>query len=214
MNQYQTAFIELAIKSQVLKFGEFTLKSGRVSPYFFNAGQFYTGDALAKLGEFYAHALTDTQIAFDMIFGPAYKGIPLATAIAIAYAKSHGRDIPFAYNRKEAKTHGEGGTIVGAPLSGRVAIVDDVITAGTAIREVLELLTHSNAQPGAIVVGLNRQEKGLGNQSAIQELEEQTGVKVVSIVTLLDIITYLESTGDTQNLDKMQAYRDKYGVQD
>lgn len=212
MNRYQKEFIQLAIESNVLKFGEFTLKSGRVSPYFFNAGQFYTGSALAKLGDFYAQALKETGVPFDMVFGPAYKGIPLATTTAVALANNYGIDAPFAYNRKEAKTHGEGGTVVGAPLVGNVAIIDDVITAGTAIREVLALLEPTEAKPSVIVVGLNRQEKGPEGLSAIEELEQQTGVKVVSIVDLSHVIAYLQQTADTANLDKMRVYRDKYGV--
>lgn len=213
MQPYQIEFIELAIESQVLKFGEFTLKSGRVSPYFFNAGEFYTGDALAKLGRFYAQALLDSAVPFDMVFGPAYKGIPLATAAAVMLASEHNKNVPFAYNRKEAKKHGEGGTLVGAPLNGSVAIIDDVITAGTAIREVLDMLEDTPAKASVILVGLDRQERGSSHRSAIDELQEKTGVKVASIVKLADVIAYLEHTKQHEKLEKMQAYRDQYGVE-
>ena len=212
MKEYQKAFIELALNASALKFGRFTLKSGRVSPYFFNAGLFQTGQALAQLGKAYAQALIDSNANFDMLFGPAYKGIPLVSACAVSFSATHNRDLPFGYNRKEAKTHGEGGNLVGAPLSGRVAIVDDVITAGTAIREVLTLIRAHNAQPAAIVVGLDRQEKGRGEHSAIQELERETDVPVVSIIKLDDILVYLEEQADQEKLAPMLAYRDRYGV--
>ncbi|MDZ7922484.1 MAG: orotate phosphoribosyltransferase [Marinagarivorans sp.] len=214
MEGYQQQFIQLALDCQVLKFGEFTLKSGRVSPYFFNAGQFQTGSALAKLGRFYAQALLDSNVPFDMIFGPAYKGIPLATAAAVALADKFDRDVPFAYNRKEAKSHGEGGVLVGAPLAGRVAIVDDVITAGTAVREVLAMITQAKAIASAIVIGLNRQERGQGDMSAIAELEQQTGIKVVSLIKLDDIMNYLETRSQVFPgvQDKIIAYRQQYGV--
>ena len=212
MNQYQREFIELALAYKALKFGEFTLKSGRKSPYFFNAGEFNSGRAAAALGKFYAQALIEADIPFDMVFGPAYKGIPLATATVCALSDIHQRDLPYGFNRKEAKNHGEGGTLVGAPLQGRVAIVDDVITAGTAIREVLSLIDAHQAKPAAIVVGLNRQEKGVGERSAIQELEHETGVPVVSIVNLSDIITFLEGDGDENTLNAIKDYRDTYGV--
>ncbi|ABD82927.1 orotate phosphoribosyltransferase [Saccharophagus degradans] len=213
MQAYQKDFIQLALKAQALKFGEFTLKSGRVSPYFFNAGQFQTGSALASLGRFYAQALVDAGVEFDMIFGPAYKGIPLATTTATALADHHQKDMPFAYNRKEVKAHGEGGTLVGAPIKGRVAIIDDVITAGTAVREVLSLIDAAGAKPAAIVVGLNRQEKGQGELSAIQELEQETGVPVISIINLNHVLQYLETQGDSENLAKVTAYRQQYGVE-
>lgn len=213
MQAYQKDFIQLALKAQALKFGEFTLKSGRVSPYFFNAGQFQTGSALASLGRFYAQALVGAGVEFDMIFGPAYKGIPLATTTATALADHHQKDMPFAYNRKEAKAHGEGGTLVGAPIKGRVAIIDDVITAGTAVREVLSLIDAAGAKPAAIVVGLNRQEKGQGELSAIQELEQETGVPVISIINLNHVLQYLETQGDSENLAKVTAYRQQYGVE-
>ena len=214
MESYQRQFIELALECQALKFGEFTLKSGRVSPYFFNAGQFQTGRALAKLGRFYAQALMESGAPFDMLFGPAYKGIPLAVACAAALADHHERDLPFAYNRKEAKTHGEGGTLVGAPLAGRVAIVDDVITAGTAVREVMTLIDAARAKPAALVIGLNRQERGQGELSAIAELEQETGVKVISLVKLEDIMSYLEQHAQAYPgvYEKILAYRQQYGV--
>jgi orotate phosphoribosyltransferase len=214
MELYQQQFIELALASQALKFGEFTLKSGRVSPYFFNAGQFQTGLALAKLGRFYAQALVSSGVGFDMIFGPAYKGIPLAVATAAALADHFDRDLPFAYNRKEAKTHGEGGTLVGAPLAGRVAIVDDVITAGTAVREVLALIAQAQAKPAAIVIGLNRQERGQGELSAIAELEQQTGISVVSLIKLDDIMVYLDARAEAYPgvRERIIAYRKEYGV--
>lgn len=217
MKDYQKQFIQLAIACQALKFGEFTLKSGRVSPYFFNAGMFKTGDAIAKLGRFYAQAMIDANITFDMLLGPAYKGIPLSTATSIAYADQHNRDIPFAYTRKEVKTHGEGGSLVGAKLFGQVAIIDDVITAGTAVREVLSIITESGAEASAVVVGLNRQERGQGQKSAIQELEDQHNIPVVSIIKLDDIVDFLQHSSnlDTSNkdmLNSVKAYRDKYGV--
>lgn len=212
MKPYQTAFIQLALEAEVLKFGEFTLKSGRTSPYFFNAGKFQTGRALAQLGRFYAEALLHSGAKFDMLFGPAYKGIPLVSAISIALADQHDLDMPYGYNRKEAKNHGEGGTLVGAPLSGKVAIVDDVITAGTAIREVLDLMANTDAKPAAVVVGLDRQERGQGELSAIQELERETGVQVVSIVTLNDIISFLENQGEDKQLQAIVDYRERYGA--
>lgn len=212
MQAYQSEFIALAIKHQALRFGEFKLKSGRISPYFFNAGQFQTGAALASLGRFYAQALLDSGIHFDMLFGPAYKGIPLATTTAVALAEHHQRDVPYCFNRKEAKDHGEGGTLVGAPLRGRVVIIDDVITAGTAVREVLSILENARAEPAAILIGLNRQERGRGEQSAIEELVETTGVPVVSIVNLDHITTYLETQGETRLLESIRAYRATYGV--
>ncbi|WP_096086725.1 orotate phosphoribosyltransferase [Agaribacterium haliotis] len=212
MKAYQQEFIELALEAKVLKFGQFTLKSGRTSPYFFNAGQFQTGAALAKLGRFYAQALNESEAEFDMIFGPAYKGIPLVSTTAVAFADHCERDLPFAYNRKEAKSHGEGGSLVGAPLAGKVAIIDDVITAGTAIREVLDILQSSDAEPAAIVVGLDRQEKGQGELSAIQELQNETGVPVVSIIKLDDIINYLENQGDKDLLASIKQYREHYGI--
>lgn len=212
MESYQHDFIRLAIEHKALGFGEFTLKSGRISPYFFNAGKFHTGSAVADLGRFYAAALVASGIEFDMLFGPAYKGIPLATTTATALADTHKIDVPYCYNRKEKKDHGEGGTLVGAPVSGRVVIVDDVITAGTAVREVLSIIEEQGAQAAAIVVGLNRQEKGQGELSAIQELENATGVPVVSIIALEHIVQYLTADGNEEVLNKIREYRHQYGV--
>ncbi|MBC6906203.1 orotate phosphoribosyltransferase [Saccharophagus sp. K07] len=211
MKEYQKRFIQLALQHQALKFGEFTLKSGRKSPYFFNAGQFQTGAALAELGRFYAAALVDAGIEYDMLFGPAYKGIPLVSTTAVALADGYKRDVPYCFNRKEAKTHGEGGTLVGAPLRGRVVIVDDVITAGTAVREVLSIISQAQAQPAAILIGLNRQERGQGALSAIQELEQSTGVPVVSIINLEHILTYLQEQGDPDIVNRIANYRQTYG---
>lgn len=212
MKDYQERFIRLAIERQALSFGEFTLKSGRVSPYFFNAGQINTGASLATLGRCYAEAVMDAGLDFDMIFGPAYKGIPLASALGIALAEQFDRDLPYVYNRKEAKSHGEGGQLVGAPLAGRVLIVDDVITAGTAIREVLAMVERADARVAAVVIGLNRQERGAGRLSAIQELEQDHGIPVISIISLDDIIVYLEGLGDSDYVAGVRAYRERYGV--
>lgn len=212
MESYQKDFIELALAKQALGFGEFTLKSGRISPYFFNAGRFDTGAALAQLGRAYAEALVRSEIEFDVLLGPAYKGIPLAATTAVALSDNHLRDMPYCYNRKEAKDHGEGGVLVGAPLQGKVAIIDDVITAGTAIREVLSIIQDAGAIPSVIVVGLNRQERGKGDKSAIQELQEETGVPVISIINLENILSYLENTGDSTTLKKVSDYRALYGV--
>jgi len=213
MQKYQYDFIQLAIKHQALCFGEFTLKSGRTSPYFFNAGRFQTGSALAELGRYYAAAIKAANIDFDIVFGPAYKGIPLAATTAIALADTYQQDFPYCYNRKEAKDHGEGGTLVGAPLQGKVLIVDDVITAGTAVREVMSIIKSAGAQPAAVLIGLNRQEKGQGNLSAIQEVEQSFGIPVVSIIHLNHIIHYLESQPDQQDMvAKIKAYRATFGV--
>lgn len=214
MHSYQKAFIELARRHDVLKFGEFTLKSGRQSPYFFNAGAFASGAALAELGRCYAQRIVDSGIAFDVLLGPAYKGIPLAAATAIALADQHGMDIPFAYNRKEAKAHGEGGTLVGAPLQGRVLVIDDVITAGTAVREVIAMIEGAGASPAGVVIGLNRQERGAGELSAIQEIEQAQGIPVLSIIDMGHIIDYLETSdrGPEGALEAMRAYRREFGV--
>lgn len=213
MQKYQHDFIQLAIQHQALCFGEFTLKSGRISPYFFNAGRFQTGAALAQLGRFYAAAVTEAGIEFDMVFGPAYKGIPLAATTAIALADQFQRDLPYCYNRKEAKDHGEGGTLVGAPLQGKVLIVDDVITAGTAVREVMSIIKSAAAQPAAVLIGLNRQEKGQGELSAIQEVEKAFAVPVVSIINLNHIIHYLEGQDGRQEMvEAIKTYRATYGV--
>jgi orotate phosphoribosyltransferase len=213
MKDYQREFIELAQRCDVLRFGSFTLKSGRQSPYFFNAGAFSSGAALAALGRFYAQRIVDAGVAFDVLLGPAYKGIPLAAATAVALADVHGRDVPFAYNRKEAKAHGEGGVLVGAPLSGRVLVIDDVITAGTAVGEVVAMIRGAGAELAGVLIGLNRQERGSGRLSAVQEVEERWGAPVFAIVELDDLIEYLEgaSTG-AAILDEMRAYRERYGV--
>jgi orotate phosphoribosyltransferase len=213
MRAYKREFIDLALELGVLRFGEFTLKSGRVSPYFFNAGLFSTGYAAAKLGRFYAAAISESDIEFDLIFGPAYKGIPLAALTAASLAEQYDIDVPYCYNRKEAKAHGEGGSVVGAALQGRVLIVDDVITAGTAVREVYRLITSSGADIAGLVISLDRQERGQGAMSAVQELRSSLGIPVVSIVQLDDLIDILEESTDyTEHLDPVLAYRRKYGV--
>jgi orotate phosphoribosyltransferase len=212
MHLYQQRFIALALRQQALSFGEFTLKSGRVSPYFFNAGRFCSGAALSELGRCYAQTLVDSGVQFDVLFGPAYKGIPLVAATACALADGFQRDVPYIYNRKEAKDHGEGGVLVGAPLQGRVMIVDDVITAGTAVREVITLIRAAGAEVAGIIIGLNRQERGRGELSAIQEVERDYGVPVFSIVSLEQILQYLQSQGAASDLARVQAYRDQYGV--
>lgn len=213
MKAFQQEFIEFALSRQVLKFGSFTLKSGRTSPYFFNAGLFNTGSDLAKLGRFYAAALMDAGIDFDLLFGPAYKGIPIATTTAVALADHHNRDVPYCFNRKEAKTHGEGGNLVGSPLQGRVMLVDDVITAGTAIRESMEIIKAAGAQLSGVLIALDRQERGQGELSAIQEVERDFATKVVSIIGLKDLIAYLEGKPElAAHLDAVKAYRAQYGV--
>ncbi len=213
MLDYQRDFIEFAIEQNVLRFGEFTLKSGRTSPYFFNAGLFNTGRALARLGEFYAAAIANADIEFDVLLGPAYKGIPLAATTAVAMANQYDKDVPYVFNRKEAKTHGEGGNLVGAPLEGRVMIIDDVITAGTAIREVMAIIEQAQATPASVVIALNRQEKGTGELSAIQEVERDYNMPVTSIVSLNDLIAYMEEKGGMANeLAAIRAYREQYGV--
>lgn len=213
MENYQRDFIELAIKHRALGFGEFTLKSGRVSPYFFNAGRFQTGRALAQLGRCYAAALEASGVPVDVIFGPAYKGIPLAATTAVALADQHDRDLPYAFNRKEAKDHGEGGSLVGAPLEGKVLIVDDVITAGTAVGESMDLIRAAGAEPAGVLIGLNRQERGKGERSAIQEVEAQYGIPVISIVNLDDVIAYLKADPSQATIvAEIEAYRAQYGV--
>ena len=210
MKSYQRQFIEFALNKQVLKFGEFTLKSGRKSPYFFNAGLFNTGRDLALLGRFYAEALVDSGIDFDLLFGPAYKGIPIATTTAVAH---HDRDVPYCFNRKEAKTHGEGGNLVGSALQGRVMLVDDVITAGTAIRESMEIIQANGATLAGVLISLDRQERGRGDISAIQEVERDYGCKVISIITLTDLIAYLEEKPEmADHLAAVKAYREEFGV--
>ena len=213
MQTYQRDFIRFAIERGVLRFGQFTLKSGRTSPYFFNAGLFDSGLALAQLGRFYAAAIVDSGIDFDVLFGPAYKGIPLAATTAVALAEHHGRDLPWCFNRKEAKDHGEGGTLVGAPLKGRVLIVDDVITAGTAIREVMQIIQDQGAQAAGTLIALNRQERGQGELSAIQEVERDFGMPVVSIVSLQQVLEYLAGDAELkQYLPAVEAYRTEYGI--
>ena len=213
MQSYQREFIEFAIEKGVLKFGEFTLKSGRTSPYFFNAGLFNTGDAIAKLGRFYAAAIEDANIDYDVMLGPAYKGIPLATTTVVALANDFGKDVPYVFNRKEVKDHGEGGNLVGAPLAGRVLIIDDVITAGTAIREVMTLINENGATPAATVIALNRMERGTGELSAIQEVERDYNMQVASIISLDDLVEYLEEQGGREaELTAIRAYRDEYGI--
>ncbi|MBB1380355.1 orotate phosphoribosyltransferase [Pseudoalteromonas sp. SR43-2] len=213
MKDYQKEFIEFALEKQVLKFGEFTLKSGRTSPYFFNAGLFNTGRDLARLGRFYASALEDSAIEYDVLFGPAYKGIPIATTTAVALADHHDKDVPYCFNRKEKKAHGEGGTLVGSELNGKIMLVDDVITAGTAIRESMEIIAQNCADLSGVLIALDRQEKGKAELSAIQEVERDFNTKVISIVKLADLISYLESQGTMdEHLASVKAYRDQYGV--
>jgi len=213
MKDYQIEFIEFALEKQVLKFGEFTLKSGRTSPYFFNAGLFNTGRDLARLGRFYAAALADSGIDFDVLFGPAYKGIPIATTTAVALADHHDIDTPYCFNRKEKKEHGEGGSLVGSELKGKIMLVDDVITAGTAIRESMEIIKQNGADLSGVLIALDRQEKGKGELSAIQEVERDFGTKVISIVTLGDLISYLKQNPDyAEFLPKVEAYRADYGI--
>ncbi len=213
MQDYQKEFIKFALSSKVLRFGEFTLKSGRVSPYFFNAGLFNTGEALAKLGKYYAQALKDSKIQFDVLFGPAYKGIPLASSCAISLANDHGVNTPYSFNRKEAKDHGEGGNIVGAPLQGKVLIIDDVITAGTAIREAMDIISNAGAQAAGVLIALDRQEKGKAELSAIQEVEQQYNIPVSSIIKLTDLITYIKDKAEFKDfLPSVEAYREQYGI--
>ncbi|WP_261816209.1 orotate phosphoribosyltransferase [Vibrio gallicus] len=213
MKAYQREFIEFALEKQVLKFGEFTLKSGRISPYFFNAGLFNTGRDLARLGRFYAAALADSAIDYDVLFGPAYKGIPIATTTAVALADHHDTDKPYCFNRKEAKDHGEGGNLVGSPLEGRIMLVDDVITAGTAIRESMEIIQANGADLAGVLVAIDRQEKGKSELSAIQEVERDFNCSIISIVSLTDLITFLEEKGgNAQHLDAVKAYRAQYGI--
>jgi orotate phosphoribosyltransferase len=209
---HQKEFIELILARQVLRFGQFTLKSGRVSPYFFNAGLINDGHALGTLGVCYAQAIIESGLPFDMLFGPAYKGIPLATAAAIALSNRHGRNVPVAFNRKEAKLHGEGGSLIGAPLAGRVLIVDDVITAGTAIRESIDIISAAGAMPAGVVLALDRQERGQGALSAVQEIQTAFSIPVVRIITLGDIIEHMESAGRPDDLAGLRNYRSRYGV--
>ena len=213
MRAYKQEFLDLALELGVLRFGEFTLKSGRVSPYFFNAGLFSNGYAAAKISRYYASAIAESGVEFDMLFGPAYKGIPLATLAAAALAEHHDVDVPYAFNRKEPKSHGEGGSIVGAPLSGRVLIVDDVITAGTAIREAHKIITAAGATVAGIVISLDRQEIGQDSRSAVQEVEQTLKIPVISIIALEDVIDMLEDSEEfAEFLDPVMAYRKKFGV--
>lgn len=213
MKAYQREFIEFALERQVLRFGEFTLKSGRISPYFFNAGLFNTGRDLARLGRFYAAALVDSGIEYDLLFGPAYKGIPIATTTAVALCEHHDIDIPYCFNRKEKKDHGEGGNLVGSELKGRVMLVDDVITAGTAIRESMEIIEAHKAQLAGVLIALDRQEKGKGELSAIQEVERDFGCDIVAIIKLADLISYLsEKPGMEAQLAAVSQYREQYGI--
>lgn len=206
MRSHQKDFIEMILAKQVLRFGDFTLKSGRTSPYFFNAGLINDGGSLARLGACYAQAIAESGVAFDMFFGPAYKGIPLATATAVAFADRHRRNVPIAYNRKEAKAHGEGGNLIGAPLEGQVLIVDDVLTAGTAVRESIGIIKAAGARPAGVVLALDRQERGLGPQSAVQEIQANYGIPVIRIVTLDHLIEYLEAGGDADG-DELASLR-------
>ena len=218
MHPHQRSFIELALARSALRFGRFTLKSGRESPYFFNAGLFNDGEALAVLGKCYAAALQASAVHFDMLFGPAYKGIPLVAATAMALAEHHGRNVPWAFNRKEAKDHGEGGNIVGRALAGKVVIVDDVITAGTAIRESVELIRRAGAEPVAVLLALDRQERGQGARSAVQEMEAEFGLRCVSLLTLEDLIEVLaqptagSAALPVEHLQALRDYRSQYGI--
>jgi orotate phosphoribosyltransferase len=210
MQDFQSRFLDYCLKRGALKFGEFTLKSGRISPYFFNAGIFNRGADLAALGAFYAHAIEHAKVEFDLLFGPAYKGIPLAAITASALYQHHQRDLPYAFDRKETKDHGEGGITVGAPIEGRVMIIDDVITAGTAIRQSMQLIESLGARVSAVTIALDRQEKGQGDLSAIQELEA-LGVRVIPIIRLVDILQYLQNNQQTEDFDKIHSYRERYG---
>ncbi len=212
---YQSDFIELCMRLGVLKFGSFKLKSGRDSPYFFNAGLFSAGAAIAAVGRAYSDAVVASDLTFDMLFGPAYKGIPLVTAAAAALAERHGLDLPFAFNRKESKDHGEGGLIVGSPLKGRVLIVDDVITAGTAIRESIDIIRAAGAHPAGVLLALDRQERGaVSPLSAVQEVREQFGMPVIAVISLADLMHHMQTHGRTSELAAMQSYRDRYGLTD
>lgn len=213
MQSYQREFIEMALNADVLRFGEFKLKSGRLSPYFFNAGLFNNGKLLSRLGRFYASAITDSGISFEVLFGPAYKGIPLAAACTMALADHHNQTVPFCFNRKEAKDHGEGGNLIGAPLKGRVLIIDDVITAGTAIRESMDIINSAGATAVAVVIALNRQERGQSQLSAIQEVEQHYGIPVVSIINLEHLIAFIAQHDKYKNyLNPIKEYRDRYGI--
>lgn len=213
MKKYQLDFIEFALTTGVLRFGNFTLKSGRQSPYFFNSGLFNSGASLAQLGRFYAQRIVDSGLAFDVLFGPAYKGIPLASTTAIALADQHQIDMPYAFNRKEAKDHGEGGQLVGAPLTGNVLIIDDVISAGTSVGESVAMIRAASAEPAGVVIALDRQERGKTDKSAIAQVESDYGIPVISIICLADLLQYLDGQTEMQShRDAVEAYRAKYGV--
>jgi len=213
MKPYQQKFIEFALQTGVLRFGSFTLKSGRISPYFFNSGLFNTGGSLAKLGQFYAQAITESELNFDLLFGPAYKGIPLASTTVVALAEHHQRDVPYVFNRKEAKNHGEGGQLVGAELNGKVLIIDDVISAGTSVRESVEIIKAQGASPAGVIIALDRQEKGQTAHSAIQQVEIDHQIPVISIICLADLLSYLKGNSElSQHLSAVEAYRQRYGV--
>ena len=212
MEQYQKDFVDFTLETGVLKFGEFTLKSGRISPYFFNAGLFNKGSHLSELGKFYAQAIEASALKFDVLFGPAYKGIPLAAATSIALNDSFNHNVPYSFNRKEVKDHGEGGSIVGHPLEGDILIIDDVITAGTAIREAQDIIQNCGANAKGVIVALDRQEKGKGELSAIQEVEQIFGITVLSIINLSHIIDYLKTSDDSKILAKIESYRSLYGI--
>lgn len=213
MQDYQREFLEFALEKGVLRFGEFTLKSGRQSPYFFNTGLFNTGGSLARLGRYYARTIVDAGIGFDVLYGPAYKGIPLAAVTAAALFDNHGMDVPYAFNRKEAKDHGEGGIVVGHALEGRVLIIDDVISAGTSVRESVEIIRGEGAEPAGVVIALDRQEKGKGEKSAVQEVEQDIGVPVAAIARLQHLVEFLETDADrTDHLAAIRRYRETYGV--
>ena len=213
MQEFKREFISLALQQNALRFGEFTLKSGRRSPYFFNSALFNSGTTLWRLACAYAEAIVANGVSFDMLYGPAYKGIPLATAVAIAFARQHGRDIPCAYNRKEEKDHGEGGIVMGAPLDGRVLIIDDVITAGTSVNESVRIIRAAGATPAGVAIALDRQERGQSGRSAVQEVEQVHGIPVISIINLGEIIGFLEFRGDAQdNLQAIRDYRAEFGT--
>ena len=212
MEQYQKDFVDFTLETGVLKFGEFTLKSGRISPYFFNAGLFNKGSHLSQLGKFYAQAIEASNLKFDVLFGPAYKGIPLASATAIALNDSLNRNVPYSFNRKEVKDHGEGGSIVGHPLEGDILIIDDVITAGTAIREAQDIINANDANTKGVIVALDRQEKGKGELSAIQEVEQIFGIRVLSIINLSHIIDYLKASKNEDVVSRIESYRSQYGI--
>ncbi len=213
MKDYQREFIEFALKTGVLKFGSFTLKSGRQSPYFFNSGLFNTGACLARLGRFYARTIAESGLDFDVLFGPAYKGIPLASTTVVALADQHERDVPYVFNRKEVKDHGEGGQLVGAELKGKVLIIDDVISAGTSVRESVDIIRAAGAEPAGVIIALDRQERGQGDLSAIQEVQAEHHIPVLNIISLNDLLGYLQDSPELgEHLPAVQAYRDKYGV--